>query len=358
MREISMINSEQLISDKSNINQNMDGALKKSSNTKDLSLPNELKSDIPSMQLRSVIYMLDTTPLGCVIWNNSHRVIYCNEAALILFEFNNKEEFLKKFIICSPKYQPNGKCSREKALIMMKTAFDDGTCAFEWMYQTLNGTSIPAEVTYVRIKLNDDYAIVSYIKDLRMNKIIKENILQLETKASQIYYDPVTGIYNRRYLDENINSIMKILSRADGILSIMMIDIDNFKQYNDTYGHIEGDNCLKIIANVLKNSIARSEDFVARYGGEEFIIVLPNTGEVGACLIASKLIDDVRNCNIANNKNDKNRYVTISIGVITGKVRHTHCANDFIQQADNMLYKSKRNGRNSYNSAVLCPCEI
>jgi diguanylate cyclase (GGDEF)-like protein len=161
-------------------------------------------------------------------------------------------------------------------------------------------------------------------------------------------YDMLTGIYNRRFFDKNMKRIIRSLSRSGGLLSILLIDIDFFKRYNDTYGHIEGDNCLKIVAQTLFNSITRADDFAARYGGEEFVVVLPNTDEQGVKTIAEKLLDNIRNCNIPHINNDAANCLTISIGATTGKVMHIHNVGNFVKKADEMLYKAKQNGRNKY----------
>ncbi len=143
------------------------------------------------------------------------------------------------------------------------------------------------------------------------------------------------------------------LSRSDGTLSLMMVDIDYFKNYNDTYGHIKGDDCLRSIADILKNNIIRRDDFVARYGGEEFVVVLPNTNRNGARIIAERMIANVWNRNMLHVQNGDEKRVTISIGVTTGEVKYTSTVEDFIRRADDMLYESKRNGRNKYTFANL-----
>ena len=160
--------------------------------------------------------------------------------------------------------------------------------------------------------------------------------------------DPVTGIYNRRYMDEHLRHIIKSLSRSDGMLSLLMIDVDLFKNYNDTYGHSKGDGCLKTIAEVLKGSLLRADDFVTRYGGEEFVVVLPNTDENGARMIADRLLESIRNRNITHEGSNVASYITISIGVTTGIVQHIYSGEDYIKRADKALYISKQNGRNRY----------
>jgi diguanylate cyclase (GGDEF)-like protein len=132
------------------------------------------------------------------------------------------------------------------------------------------------------------------------------------------------------------------------MLSLMMVDIDFFKNYNDTYGHCTGDNCLISIAAALTKNMAREGDFVARYGGEEFAVVMPNTGEDGARFLADKLLESIRKLAILHENSNVAHFVTISIGVTTGSVRYTQKAMDYVNTADKALYMSKQSGRNRY----------
>jgi methyl-accepting chemotaxis protein len=160
--------------------------------------------------------------------------------------------------------------------------------------------------------------------------------------------DQLTGIYNRRFMDGNLKKIIKSLSRTGGNLSILMVDIDFFKKYNDTYGHDMGDKCLMKIANVLMQCTAREDDFAARYGGEEFVVVLPNTDKDGAHMMADKILKKVYECGIPHEKSEIADFVSVSIGGTTGIVKHSQKGSDFIKCADVALYKSKKNGRNQY----------
>jgi diguanylate cyclase (GGDEF)-like protein len=170
---------------------------------------------------------------------------------------------------------------------------------------------------------------------------------------AEVEYDALTGIYNRRYFDETTERVISTLSRSESLLSMLMIDIDFFKRYNDTYGHVEGDRCLKTVAQTLAQCITRADDFVARYGGEEFIVVLPNTDEQGARLIAEKMLDNVRNLFLPHEKSVAADYVTVSIGSATGTVTHAHNPGDFVKRADEMMYKSKQEGRNRFSFGCL-----
>ena len=184
--------------------------------------------------------------------------------------------------------------------------------------------------------------------DVVLRADMTREIRQLETEADKIYIDALTGIYNRRYFEENLESIVRNLSRSAGCLSIMMIDIDFFKNYNDTYGHSEGDKCLQMIAETLNKSIMRTNDFIARYGGEEFVVVLPNTDKDGACMLAAKFLDAVWKCQVPHKASAAAEFVTISIGVTTGIVHHMQTGDDYVVSADELLYTSKREGRNRY----------
>ncbi|MDR3011923.1 MAG: sensor domain-containing diguanylate cyclase [Chitinispirillales bacterium] len=167
--------------------------------------------------------------------------------------------------------------------------------------------------------------------------------------------DPLTGVYNRRYMDGNLNKTIKSLSRGnESKLSVLMVDVDHFKKYNDAYGHDEGDKCLKIIADILRQRVSRIDDFVARYGGEEFAVILPNTDEAGAAHVANTLLESVRERKIPHKGNEAGGgYVTISIGGSTATVTHSRTGMDYVKCADRALYASKQGGRDRYVHEVF-----
>ena len=191
------------------------------------------------------------------------------------------------------------------------------------------------------------------VRQNEINILIENDVHRLETESEKIYYDPLTGIYNRRFFDERLSRLISTLSRSGGLLSFLMIDIDNFKSYNDSFGHAAGDDCLKTIAQIFSGNTARTDDFVVRYGGDEFAVVLPNTEESGARMIAEKILRNLNNHVMHVDKNGVECKVTASIGVATGKVRPRHRPDDFILRADELLYKSKQAGRNRYTFGYL-----
>jgi len=174
---------------------------------------------------------------------------------------------------------------------------------------------------------------------------LHENNVELTDK---VHFDALTGIYNRRFMEESMKRIMKSLLRSSGTLSVLMLDVDFFKEYNDTYGHAAGDVCLKAIAEAVTDSLFRPDDFVARYGGEEFIVVLPNTDESGTVHVANKILANVYQANIPHEKSDVAPCVTVSIGVAAGVVEQARSIDDYVKCADSALYAAKNSGRNRY----------
>jgi diguanylate cyclase (GGDEF)-like protein len=195
-----------------------------------------------------------------------------------------------------------------------------------------------------RLKENNKERIYGLERDDELGEL-SNTIQDLFTKAN---HDALTGIYNRRFMEDNLQTILKFLSRSGGLLSVLMIDIDYFKYYNDTYGHEKGDFCLKAVAQALVSSVARTSDFVARYGGEEFVAVLPNTDQAGARLMAQKILANVRKLSIPHASSIAAPYITVSVGATSCQVTHTQSWEEYVNLADEALYMSKQSGRDRY----------
>ena len=167
-----------------------------------------------------------------------------------------------------------------------------------------------------------------------------------ETLQKLSFIDGLTGIANRRYFNDILDKEYNKIEAEKIPLSLIMVDIDYFKDFNDTYGHIGGDDCLKAVAYALKNTLKRDNDTVARYGGEEFAIILPNTTEKDAYIVAEELRASIESAGITHQKSKCADCVTVSMGVVTKHPRHILSQNNMISAADKALYRSKRNGRN------------
>jgi diguanylate cyclase (GGDEF)-like protein len=160
--------------------------------------------------------------------------------------------------------------------------------------------------------------------------------------------DTLTGVANRRKFNEAIESDWKLAIRDKTPISLLMIDIDDFKRFNDHYGHPEGDKCLISVSNTLQKTVERPIDMVARIGGEEFIILLPNTDLEGAEYIAQKVIDAIRDLKYPHTESSVSQFVTLSIGVSCAWPSNQDEPELIIQAADKGLYKAKHEGKNRY----------
>ncbi|RZF90210.1 diguanylate cyclase [Pseudoalteromonas sp. CO302Y] len=170
--------------------------------------------------------------------------------------------------------------------------------------------------------------------------------------------DSLTGLYNRRYLQEALKQNIRLAKRNNSALSVLMIDIDWFKQYNDLFGHQQGDLCLKQVANEIQNSLNRPTDTVIRYGGEEFLCVLPDTDMQGATFITKKLLSNICKLNIEHPKASA-KIISVSIGCTTLIDHHLELNSDsLIRCADTALYQAKNQGRNRCVCLPAKPCTI
>jgi len=179
---------------------------------------------------------------------------------------------------------------------------------------------------------------------------IKKDTLQLEEQNIELQrltmLDGLTRIANRRRFDLHLDSELKRAQRLQSPLALVMLDIDNFKKYNDTYGHQGGDECLKAVAACLEQTINRPSDLAARFGGEEFALILPDTPLDGAITIAEKVRQAVEELRIPHRTSQVSPWVTVSGGLAVLLPDETATPQLLISQADAALYESKNNGRN------------
>lgn len=158
--------------------------------------------------------------------------------------------------------------------------------------------------------------------------------------------DGLTGLANRRYFDYYFQQEWKRLLREQGLVSLIMCDVDYFKNYNDTYGHQLGDECLRRIATVLKEAIKRPADLAARYGGEEFIILLPNTDLEGAIHLTKEIRSTIKSLDIPHINSHASNCVTVSFGIASTLPNFNNSTQTLIAAADKTLYNAKSSGRN------------
>jgi diguanylate cyclase (GGDEF)-like protein len=200
---------------------------------------------------------------------------------------------------------------------------------------------------------------VDYIDKRTRPSILVSRVTNLMTMVAQqkklaqvSCTDGLTGLSNRMQLDTMLNKEWYAAVRGNHSVAVLIIDIDNFKLFNDEFGHLEGDKCLKIIAATIASSKRLERDFAARYGGEEFVLLLPFTNLEGAKQVAQELIQNVQNRSIQSAREASHSVVTISVGISAFSPTHTKNAMadpiDLIDKADINLFKAKEAGRNQY----------
>ncbi len=186
-------------------------------------------------------------------------------------------------------------------------------------------------------ELNDK--LQKTLEDLREKQIILEELA---------YIDHLTGLSSRRLIDEKYHILFESAKRTNTMLSLIMIDIDYFKKYNDKYGHLEGDKVLQEISTVIKKNFKREGDIIGRYGGEEFIVILHNTSNRDTINLVENLFKDLEEFPITHEGNP-NEKVTISAGIHSRRIEKFDNKVDFLNLADIELYNAKRMGRNQYS---------
>jgi diguanylate cyclase (GGDEF)-like protein len=172
---------------------------------------------------------------------------------------------------------------------------------------------------------------------------------QSDLFKSMALFDGLTGIANRRHFESSIHLDWLQCAREQTPISLLLMDIDHFKQFNDYYGHQAGDQCLQKVAKSLSKILARPYDLLARYGGEEFAVILPKTNHEGAQHVAKKIINTIEDLGVPHIKSNTG-LVTLSTGVATTMPQHKVSPDLLIAEADKALYQAKENGRNQITS--------
>jgi|TARA_B110000116_G_scaffold204289_1_gene179368 diguanylate cyclase (GGDEF)-like protein len=209
----------------------------------------------------------------------------------------------------------------------------------------------------------DDYLIKPISSVILKAKIhAMERIIQMRNKLSQLnneleklsQTDSLTQVYNRRAFDDIAQKYWLVATRRHSSISVLMLDVDHFKLYNDHYGHPAGDNCLVQVSAAMKASLLRPEDTLGRYGGEEFIVILPDTDRQGAEQLAATIRRNTEELQIEHKGSPTAAVVSISIGGATCSNTMDSSLEGLIKQADQALYKSKQAGRNRVTTEDAC----
>jgi diguanylate cyclase (GGDEF)-like protein len=245
------------------------------------------------------------------------------------------------------KYQeiPVIMITAQKEAKFLKRAFEAG--ASDFIKKPINKIEFMARVKSA-LKLREEMK-----KRIKREEELLEISAELKTANKKLekiaLQDGLTGLANRRLFDKTLKDELKRAKRQKNSLALIMADIDNFKAYNDTYGHQQGDQCLKQVASVLAKNAKRASDFAARYGGEEFALILPDTAKNGALKVAENIRKGIRDLKLEHKNSNSDKYVTLSLGVSSlqpEKEINQKLIDSFIKKADQALYQAKENGKN------------
>ena len=206
------------------------------------------------------------------------------------------------------------------------------------------------DVVHVIRNGNEVEALVGFMFDISERKKNEEELLRLQRELEEFSYrDGLTGVSNRRMFDQVLVREWGSAYRNQQPLSVIMLDIDYFKEYNDHYGHQAGDDCLRRVAGLLDAVAARPRDLVARYGGEEFVLIAPATDSASAMALARRACEAVQALALEHVRSDQG-VITISVGVAALVPGAGHSVEELLRAADAALYRAKEQGR---NQAVL-----
>ncbi len=277
------------------------------------------------------------------------KIVFSNKAGLELIGASHEDDLLGKsiWILVDPEYR---KLVEERIKVSQET--NSVPSLIEERFISLDGRKLSVEVTTMAIMYMGKQANQVIVRDITDKKISEEKLKETNEILKRLSsLDGLTGIANRRYFDEYLGQEWNNAIEQKDILSLIMLDIDFFKKYNDTYGHLGGDECLKQVAGLLDTISKQSGAIAARYGGEEFVVILPKKDREEALEIAETIRIGIEELAIPHITSEIKDVVTLSIGVSTCHPVLTVKPKDLIQAADIALYDSKRLGRNR-----VCEC--
>jgi diguanylate cyclase (GGDEF)-like protein len=292
---------------------------------------------------RSKILLVDDQPINIQVLHQAfaadHDVCMATSGAQALAVCSSQQPDLILLDIEMPAMDGFEVCRRLKAdpstrdipVIFVTAHVDDATQVFGLELGAVDFISKPINLKIVRARVNI-HLTLKYQSDL------------LRRFA---YIDGLTGVHNRRYFDERLINEWGRAARNSTAISLLLLDVDFFKRYNDHYGHQAGDDCLRRVAAGLASGLKRPADMLARYGGEEFVCLLPDTDLSGALQLAEQLGAQIAALQIAHADSAVGGYVTVSLGVCTKPAGVTGgSVVELLRQADVQLYKAKQGGRN------------
>jgi diguanylate cyclase (GGDEF)-like protein len=346
------------LEEKNDIIQRTNGALEKL--VRDLSLIYEIGQEVNSI--------IDLDNLYSKITETLHKHLKIQEFAILIFDDKRDELYVKaaygfedKEAILSTSFRKGEGITGLVAETGRKIYIKDTSREERFLHYKGERPARPSSFLSIPLVYKDDVmGVINFARvgrssfssqDVKKLSLVSGQIAlaianaQLYTRTRELSVrDELTGINNRRYFQQMLQMEWKRAVRFHRTISLIMLDVDHFKMYNDTFGHLQGDKVLKGIGSLLKNNL-REVDTVARFGGEEFIMLLPDTDKVGAIVVAEKVRLLVEQRDFLADDRSKTRMVTVSVGLSTYP-DDVGDMDDLIDHADIALYRAKENGRN------------
>lgn len=250
-------------------------------------------------------------------------------------------QWIPIMIMCTPKNDESG--SDQKVIDALNAGADD------FLIKPLSYELLKAKINSIRRIVSLRENLIDFGNQLREvnDKLLASNQLLSELSLR----DPLTLLANRRAFEETLERARRLARRNQTALSLIMIDVDHFKPYNDTYGHQAGDVCLKQVAQAIKGSLHRDKDVAARYGGEEFSVILPETDNECACKIGERIRLAVENLQLKNIGSPRG-FVSVSMGVASTQYGVDFITESLVAAGDDALYQAKDQGRNKVVAAT------
>ncbi len=295
----------------------------------------ELKKAESTQRLAAAVFA--NTTEGIVVTDEKGTIQSVNEAFVQITGYGEAEALGK-----TPRILKSGLQDAAFYAWMWNTLRETGMWKGNFWNRRKNGELYPQETTINAIR-NEHGEIVLYCGIFRD---VTEQYKLEETLRTLSSTDGLTGLANRRSFDESIKSEWRRAQRVGYSLAVIMADIDDFKNFNDTYGHLAGDECLKKVALAFKTAVRRAGDLAARFGGEEFVLLMPMTRANEATQIAEEIRLRIETQKMTPKANDASVFVTISMGVAATDPKQEVSAEGLITMADQALYRAKREGKN------------
>jgi diguanylate cyclase (GGDEF)-like protein/PAS domain S-box-containing protein len=289
------------------------------------------------VQLRLAASVFASTSEGIFVTDANGVILSVNPAFVQITGYRADEA-----VGNTPRILKSGKHDQTFYAHIWSSILKEGLWKGEIWERRKNGEIYPQNMTISAIRDENGFVrkFAAILSDITEQKKMEEQLRYLST------HDGLTTLFNRRTFDEELENEWRRAIRAPAPFSLLLLDIDYFKDYNDTYGHQEGDACLKAVANAVDCSVRRPGDLTARYGGEEFVVLMPMTSATDAARIAESIRRDVEALGFTHSASNEYGVVTVSVGVGTITPALKRSSVEVLKMADQALYKAKLEGKN------------